>query len=93
MKRELIIDNGKVRRCDKNIANSNIFTYHIYFSKWHEFMFPIRPPEHIFQVLLQLICFLLQITMLGFIVSLFYSSSEIKRAKYNVNRENKYRRK
>lgn len=86
MGKDIIRDGKKVRYCDFNIVRSNPITYHIYFSKWHEFLFPIAPPKNFFIILLQAIVWVLQILPFGWVVSLIYSYRRIKRAKKEVRK-------
>lgn len=80
-KNNIIKDGKKVRLCYSNIAKSNPFTYHIYFTKWWNFLFPVMPPKNFFIIILQGVIWILQIIPWGWIVSLIYAYKEIKRAR------------
>lgn len=92
MKQDFIRDGKKVRLCDSNIVKTNPVTYHVHFSKWHQVLFPIAPPKNFFVVILQGLVWFFQITMLGFIFSLYWSHKRIQRAKKDIERNKRFKR-
>lgn len=90
MKKDLILDGEKVRNCDANIAKCNPVTYHIYFTKWYEFFFPVVPPKGLWIVILQALVWVSQIIPWGWIVSLIFAHNKINKAKKRVEIINRF---